>query len=143
MLGVWYMDGITYLQSALLSPSYPSDVHWKVVGTGDFNHDGNTDIVMQYQNATNVANGQLGVWYMNGITETNAVLLNPMYPDNTNLQVVATADFNSDLNTDLLFQNKSSQWGGALTMWYMNGTNKVGSSLTPTNPGSLNVCGPK
>jgi hypothetical protein len=141
-LGVWFMDGANLISPSLLTPDYPSDLYWKMVGTGDFDHDGNADIVFQYQNPGNPADSQLGVWFMNsnGVTLRQAALLNPMYPGDVNWRVVGTADFNSDWWTDVLFQ----QWGGSLMMWPMNGTSRSGVAQYPPSPLTpMNVCGPR
>ncbi len=39
------------------------DTDWKIVGVGDFNGDGQPDILWQ-----NTSNGEVGVWFMNGTT---------------------------------------------------------------------------
>jgi hypothetical protein len=43
-----------------------SDLNWQIVGTGDFNGDGQVDILWRY----NGSGGANAVWYMNGTTLT-------------------------------------------------------------------------
>ena len=43
---------------------------WSVAGIGDFNHDGNPDIL-----ARNTATGELSLWLMNGTTLSSIVSL--------------------------------------------------------------------
>jgi hypothetical protein len=70
-LGVWYLDGINLTQGALLSPASTGDNKWKVRAVADYNGDGKDDIAFQY------SDGTLAIWYMDGITRTDAKLVNP------------------------------------------------------------------
>ncbi|MBV9978310.1 MAG: VCBS repeat-containing protein [Hyphomicrobiales bacterium] len=113
----WTMNGsqIAADQSITLngSPVAP-DASWKVVGIGDFNGDGKSDILWQN------ANGSLIDWTMNGsqIAASQAVTLggNPVSPDSS-WQIAQIADFNGDGKSDLLWRNSS----GSLEEWTMNG----------------------
>jgi hypothetical protein len=51
------------------------DQTWTIVGTGDFNGDGKTDILWR-----NTSSGQNAVWYMDGVTVTGFAILDSM-PD--------------------------------------------------------------
>ena len=55
------MNGTTIIGSASLL-TLP-DQNWTIVGTGDFNSDGKTDILWR-----NTATGENAYWYMNGTT---------------------------------------------------------------------------
>jgi hypothetical protein len=99
---------------------------WKVVGIGDFNGDGKSDIVFQNQ-TTN----QIAIWFMNGPQWTGGVYL-PFTPP-AGWQVVGAGDFNADNFTDLVFQNQST---GQIALWYMNGTTYVDGSILTTVPAS-------
>jgi hypothetical protein len=57
---VWYMDGVTYTGAAML-PSV-TDLNWQIAGTGDFNGDGNVDILWRYYGS----GGYNCVWFMSG-----------------------------------------------------------------------------
>ena len=82
---------------------------WKVVGTGDFNGDGKTDIL--FENAS----GVVAIWFMNGIQV--ASLGNP--PAATAAwSVVGTGDFNGDGYSDILWRDGSNN----LAVWLMQGT---------------------
>ena len=58
------MDGVTYSNYAELLQV--PDTNWEIVGTGDFNGDGKTDILWR-----NKSTGQNVVWLMNGVTYSN------------------------------------------------------------------------
>jgi len=55
---IWLMDGATYVASAYLGVV---STDWVIVGTGDFNNDGNYDIIWQ-----NLVTGDRAIWLMSG-----------------------------------------------------------------------------
>ena len=68
-VAVWEVNGTTISKSAEVANPGPA---WHVVGTGDFNSDGTTDIVLQNNNGT------VSVWDMNGgAVSQSGVLANP------------------------------------------------------------------
>ena len=94
-----------------------------MVGTGDFNDDGHSDIL--WQNAS----GQAAIWEMNGtnvISET-AVGANP----GPSWKVIGTGDFNDDGHSDILWQRTNGQ----AAIWEMNGTNVISETAVGANPG--------
>jgi len=97
---------------------------WKVVGVGDFNGDGKSDLVFQNQ-GTN----QISVWFMNGATYLGGTRLSSLPA--TGWKVVGSGDFNTDGFTDLVFQNQGT---GKIAIWYMNGTTYTGGSMITTIP---------
>jgi hypothetical protein len=119
---VWYMTGTTLTGAASL-PSV-SDLNWQIVGTGDFNGDGQVDILWRY----NGSGGANAVWYMNGATLTGAASL-PSVSD-LNWQIVGTGDFNGDGQVDILWRYNGS--GGANAVWYMNGATLTGGASLPS-----------
>jgi hypothetical protein len=119
---VWYMNGTTLTGGASL-PSV-SDLNWQIVGTGDFNGDGQVDILWRY----NGSGGANAVWYMNGTTLTGAASL-PSVSD-LNWQIVGTGDFNGDGQVDILWRYNGS--GGYNTIWLMNGTTLTGGADVPS-----------
>ena len=82
-LSVWLMNGTSLVTLAPVSPNAVSDTNWKIVGVGDFNHDGHPDILWQHE-----ATGSLSVWLMNG---TSLAALAPVTPggvSDTNWKIV-------------------------------------------------------
>jgi hypothetical protein len=109
-------------QSISFSGTTPETKGWHVVAAGDFNVDGDEDIVLQN------TDGTPQIWLMNGTSVTSTVTLaNP----GSAWHVIAAADFNGDGEPDLLFQNDN----GTPMIWEMNGTS-VTSTATLPNPGS-------
>ena len=125
-LAGWFMDGGNMVSASSLIPTKVSDVNYQVVGKGDFNNDGEEDLVFQH------SDGTIAVWYMDGIELTSGVFLNPANPGDRNWRVVATGDLNRDGKVDLLFQHTD----GTLAAWFLDGTKRTSASLfNPSHPG--------
>jgi hypothetical protein len=96
-----------------------TDIHWTIVGTGDFNADRQTDILWR-----NYATGQNAVWFMNGTTNTGYTYL-PTVSD-SNWQIVGTGDFDGDGKTDILWRNYAT---GQNAVWFMAGATPISSAF--------------
>jgi hypothetical protein len=98
-----------------------ADTNWEIVGTGDFNADGNVDILWRdYSLGYNV------IWYMEGVTWIGNEWL-PAVTD-TNWKIEATGDFNADGKVDILWRDYSL---GYNVIWYMEGVTWVGNGWLP------------
>ena len=69
---VWYMDNAVWIGSAELIPV--GDTAWQIMGTGDYDNDGNIDILWRY----NGAGGYNVIWYMNGVAWSESAELLPV-----------------------------------------------------------------
>ena len=67
--------------------------NWKAVGTGDFNGDGDSDILWQN------TNGQVAIWEMDGANIITGATVSPN--PGPNWKVVDTGDFNGDGKSDI------------------------------------------
>ena len=137
-LSVWLMNGTSLMDGRTLTPSQVATVDWRIVGTGDFNADGRTDIVWQNQ-----VNGLLSVWYMNGSTMIGGEALTPGQVPDSNWKIRAVGDVNRDGRPDLIWQHIGN---GNLAVWFMNGSRQIGgTSLSPASVPDLNwrIVGPK
>jgi hypothetical protein len=76
-VAAWLMHGVDLLTSTLLNPS-DAGTGWKVAGAADLDGDGHTDLLFQ-----NSGDGSVAVWFMNGISEITATLLDPSNPGGT------------------------------------------------------------
>ena len=88
---------------------------WKLVGTGDFNHDGVPDLVWE-----NLSTRQVTVNYYGGTN--GATLTGWAYLNTTGLpgwSVVAVADFDGNGTPDLVWQNDTTK---QITVNYYSGT---------------------
>jgi len=115
---IWYMNG-----ESVIGYAYPDrvlDLDWRIVGTGDFNRDGNTDILWR-----NIGVGQFSgfncIWYMSSA----GAVIGYAYPDRAldlDWKIVGTGDFNTDGNIDILWRNTGSgPVSGYNCIWYMSG----------------------
>jgi VCBS repeat protein len=116
-VSIWEMDGNTLMGGGPVTPNPgPS---WKAIGTGDFNHDGFSDILFQ-----NASTGQVSIWEMNGNTLKGG---GPVSPNpGPSWHAIGT-----DGGSDILFQNTSGQ----ASIWDMSGTSLVGGGPVSPNPG--------
>ena len=88
------MNGTSLIGGGDLANPGPS---WHVAGTGDFNGDGNADILWQNDDGTPA------IWLMNGTSLIGGGgLANP----GPSWHVAGTGDFNGDGNADILWQNE-------------------------------------
>jgi hypothetical protein len=104
------MNGATVASAKALA-TLPAG--WVVVGSGDFDGDGSTDLLLRKNNA-------LAIWFIstNGaVTSKNVGNLAAAW------SVDLTGDFSSNGRTDLLFTNVN----GARALWFMNGSTVVQS----------------
>jgi hypothetical protein len=115
---IWEMNGTTVIGGGSLGNPGPG---WRVVGIGDFNGDGKSDILWRNDS------GEVAIWEMNGTTVIGSGSLGNPGPS---WHAVGTGDFNGDGKSDILWQNDS----GEVDIWEMNGTTVIGGG-SPGNPG--------
>lgn len=71
-LAAWLMDGIVMRDSPLLNPQKVNGgTSWSIRGVADFNQDGRPDLLWQH------VDGWISIWYMDGLSLVDAVLVNP------------------------------------------------------------------
>ena len=124
-LADWTMNGSQITASQLLTSGgspVSLDPSWSIVGVGDFNGDGDADILLRN------ANGSLADWTMNGSQIASAQLLtaggSPVNLD-ASWSVVEVGDFNGDGKADILLRNTN----GSLVDWTMNGSQVANSQM--------------
>ena len=120
---LWEMNGSTLVGGGPVSPN--AGPSWIEIGTGDFNHDGHSDILWQN------ANGQASIWEMNG---SSLIGGGPVTPSpGLAWKAVGTGDFTDDgFSDDILWQNPST---GQVSVWEMSGNSLVGGGPVVPNPG--------
>ena len=93
-----------------------TDVYWGIGGSGDFNDDGDVDILWRHY-----VSGENAVWYMDG-----GMILGTAYLikiTDVNWQMAGTGDFNGDGSVDILWRHYGT---GENAVWYMNGSTIMG-----------------
>jgi WD40 repeat protein len=125
-IAFWYAGGpnnTVITGGDYVSP--PPFAGWKVVGVGDFNGDGKSDLVFQ-----NRTTHQVVLWFMDGPVYLGGASL--PYTPPAGWDVVGVGDFNGDGFADLVFQNHST---GRLVVWFMNGVNYLSGTTLASSPG--------
>ncbi|MDB6024568.1 MAG: hypothetical protein JWM68_791 [Verrucomicrobiales bacterium] len=131
--GVWIMSGTNFVGSTLLRNGTAMGLGWQIAGTGDFNGDGQTDIVWQH------TTGRVVVWNMDGTTFINAVSLRTGPPASTGWRIRGVADFNLDGKTDLLWENQD----GRTSFWFYNDAAYLGSAPGHHVAAGMQIIAPK
>jgi hypothetical protein len=107
-----FSDYVRIGQTAVGRP----DASWHILGTADFDGDGQSDILWRTDS------GAMDVWEMNGAQIKAADYLrigqSAVGAPGADWQVLGTADFDGDGKADLLWRTDS----GDLAIWEMNGT---------------------
>jgi uncharacterized repeat protein (TIGR01451 family) len=127
---IWQMDGTydgTIVHDTVGPFASGALAGWTVKGSGDFNGDGNADLVWQS------TSGQVAMWLMDASFEPTFVgAVGPFNPG-ADWQIKGVGDLNGDGMDDLIFQHT----GGQVAAWMMDGTDTtfVGA-IGPFNPGA-------
>ena len=95
--------------------------HWHVIGTGDFNGDGNSDVLWQNDS------GEIVIWELNGTRVIAAASLGNPGPS---WHAIGAGNFNVDSYSDIILQNSS----GEVSIWELKGTTVIGGGSV-RNPG--------
>ncbi len=128
----WFMNGANCSAESSLTTPLNACLDWNIVGMGDFNGDGQQDMVWQ-----NNRSGQVAVTYMNGAKFLGVALVGVV--SNLSWKIVGVGDFNGDGHPDLVWQDGAN---GQIIVWLMNGSKVVsGSPVTPRLNASWRVAG--
>jgi Ca2+-binding RTX toxin-like protein len=102
----------------------PASGVWDVQATGDFNYDGNSDLVLKNQST-----GQFYVWTVQNGVQVGGANLGTI---GTNWDIRSTGDFNADGNADVLWRDSTN---GQFYIWTLN------ASIQQTSGTSLGTLG--
>jgi VCBS repeat protein/fibronectin type III domain protein len=123
LLAIWLMNGTALVDGAMVNPSSPGDVNWRVAAVGDLDGDGNPDIVFRHRVSDDMA-----VWFLNGFNLRDGSMLTPSRVVDRAWRIMSAADLDGDGKADLLWQHTD----GSLAAWLMNGSYlKDGAQLFP------------
>ena len=135
-VGVWLLDGTNFTSGSpiILGTNMPTG--WSIVGAGDFNNDGSSDIVWQSNQ------GQMYVWLMDGTNFVEGAYLLAGKPTASTTKLVSIEEFNADGRPDLIFESNT----GVLSIKFLNGMELQSQGLlkggVPINP-ALRIVSPR
>src|SRR5262249_34947105 len=132
--GIWLMDGFSIKPGGAVQVGPNSGPSWHVVGTGDFDGDGKSDILWQN------SNGQPGVWLMDGTSVKTGAAVTVAPNAGPSGKVIGWGDLEGDGNSDILWQNDNGQAG----IWLTDGISPKPGAMVAVgaNPGpSWNIVG--
>src|SRR6202035_2100686 len=105
-LALWQVSGSQVAATSLGAVTS----NWRVVGLGDFNGDGNVDILFRDSNS-----GTVAIWFLNSSAQVQSTASLGAVPNTWS--IVQTGDFNGDGKSDILWEDSSDN----LAVWFMNG----------------------
>lgn len=111
----WFLDELQVQDSQLLGNAV-TDTNWQLKGTGDFNSDGQEDLLWHNPTA-----GQVVVWYMGSGNLERSALVGYEVTD-SRWEIEGVGDFNQDGKDDILWRHYGS---GQIFTWEMDGTGNV------------------
>jgi ELWxxDGT repeat protein len=125
----WLMNGATVVSGGDVTSNgvaVAPDATWSVAGIGDFNADGQKDILWRK------TDGTLAAWDMNGAAIASSGVLTSggvaVKPDAT-WSIAGIGDFNGDQSADILWRNSN----GTLAIWLMNNTTITSGGAITSN----------
>jgi hypothetical protein len=112
-VAIWELSGSKLIGFNI--PAGKMGAEWQVAATGDFNGDGDSDILWHAESGSGI--GQVTVWTMDGLNLVNSSLSNGQIGVEWN--PVATGDFFGTGRAAVLWESNT----GALQDWSLNGAN--------------------
>ena len=129
-LALYLTPGSQSIKSEALIGRNVEDSNWSIVGTGDFNADGKTDIIWQNQAAD-----QILAWYMDGQGNIEDEARIGRDISDSDWKIEAVADFSGDGKADMLLRNGTS---GQIILWEMDGETIIEESLLGREVSDIN-----
>lgn len=119
-LRTWHLSGRTVIDTRALTVPRVADTTWKIVGTGDLNGDGHTDLLWQ-----NDADGGVSAWLLwnNWVFQTSYLSI-PAVADR-GWRVEGMGDTDGDGHADVVWRHTD----GRLSIWFMRGIQVVRTAL--------------
>ena len=130
-LSTWLMNGSQPSMGVLFTNSPVAETNWELVGSGDLDADGHSDLVWR-----NNADGRISAWLMSGLQKIDGSLLSIPQVSDLDWGVRAISDADGDGRADIFWQHQTQ---GLVAVWRMNGFTVLDGSLVDapviTDPG--------
>jgi hypothetical protein len=125
-----YASGLSVIGSPTFATE--TDTNWKIVGAGDMDRDGQTDLVWR-----NPATGALRIWHMKwdvatqALSKRDSVTIGVVGPTAASLwEVAGVADMNGDTYPDLIWRQYASPF--SLAAWFLTDATVIATPyMTP------------
>ncbi len=127
VLQIWFMSGTVRVSTRQIIPE--PDPTWSFVGTARFDGNSTPDLLFR------TSEGRMVAWLLDGLDLVDQRLIDPPAPVDANWLPQLLADFDADGDSDLMFRNANS---GALVVWFLDGTVRVGAQRLNAVFGDLN-----
>jgi len=111
---IWTISNTSVISQTVLPNPGAS---WTIVGTGDFNKDGDADLLFR-----DTTSGSVQIWEMNGTSVAGELAL--PFPG-ANWKPLGVGDFNDDGSADILWRNTVT---GEIDAWFINNGQMVGGT---------------
>ncbi|KJU86218.1 PKD domain containing protein [Candidatus Magnetobacterium bavaricum] len=118
-VGIWFIDGTRIVSTTSLGTV---NSEWNIKGTDDFSGDGKADVLWQ-----NTSTGQLVIWLMDGANISSIGNVATVAGSPWQFRG-ATADFNGDGRSDILWQDSKS---GQFFIWLIDGATIINGVNLP------------
>ena len=125
-VAIWLLDHNAFVGAAFLG-TVVSDLDWEIEGTGDYNGDGNADIVWRNYADSGEQMGNNAIWLLDGTDFQKQQFIDSV--TDTNWAIDQSGDFNGDGTGDLVWRNTVT---GENAIWLMNGVDFLSAEFLPT-----------
>jgi len=122
-----FLNGTSVIGGGLIANN-PFGAGWNVVGIGNFNGDGTSDLVWQQ-----ASSGLVELQYLNGTTSVGGGAITNT-PFGVGWSVVGVGDYNHDGMADLVYQRAD----GTTEVQYLNGTTAIGGGVLTSGGNNFN-----
>ncbi len=117
---IQFLNGTTSIGGGVInSPGFNAD--WQIVGVGDFNGDGHSDLVFH-----RASDGLTEIQFLNGTTPIGGGVINDPTFQTPDWQVVEVGDFNGDGHPDLVFHDTATS---VTAIEFLNGLTPIGGGV--------------